>query len=109
MEKLSRKIKIKKGDTVMAIAGRDRGKTGKVLRIYPRKSRVVVEGVNFVKKHMRKTRQDQEGGIIKRESPIQISNLAVFCKSCNRPVRIGITALSDGSKSRFCKRCKEMI
>lgn len=103
------KIRIKRGDVVMALVGKDRGKTGKVLKIFPQEGRVIVEGVNFVKKSMRKTRQDQQGGIIQRENPIVISNLALFCKSCNRPTRIGITVLSDGTKSRFCKKCKEML
>ena len=103
------KIKIKKGDTVMTLAGKDKGKTGKVLKIFPRDRRAVVEGINLVKKHMRKTRQDQEGGIIQRESSIDISNLAMLCKSCNRPTRLGVSILSDGTKTRFCKKCKEMV
>lgn len=103
------KVKIRKGDTVKALAGKDKGKTGKVLRVFPQKQTVIVEGVNFIKKAMRKTRQDQQGGIIQRENPMRISNIAVFCKSCNRATRIGISTLSDGTKSRFCKKCKEMI
>jgi large subunit ribosomal protein L24 len=102
-------MKIKKGDTVMALAGKDRGKTGKVLRVFPQKQTVIVEGVNFVKKSMRKTRQDQQGGIVQRENPMRISNLAIFCKSCNRPTRVGLSILSDGTKSRFCRKCKEMV
>lgn len=103
------KTRIRKNDLVMALAGKDKGKTGKVLKVFPQNSKVIVEGINFVKKSMRKTRQDQQGGIIQRESPIRISNLAIFCKSCNRPTRVGLTVLSDGTKSRFCKRCKEML
>lgn len=109
MKEAKIKIKVKKGDVVTAIAGKDRGKTGKILRVMPQSSRVIVEGINFVKRHMRKTRQDQAGGIIQKESPILISNLAIMCKSCNRPTRIGLTVLSDGTKSRFCKKCKEML
>ncbi len=101
--------KIKKGNFVMVLAGKDKGKTGKVLRIFPGESRAVVEGINFVKKHMRKRSQEQQGGIIQKENPVDISNLAIFCKNCNRPTRIGLTPLSDGTKSRFCKRCKEII
>ena len=93
----------------MALAGKDRGKTGKVLRVFPQKQTVIVEGVNFVKKCMRKTRQDQQGGIVQRENPMRISNLAIYCKSCNRPARVGLSILSDGTKSRFCRKCKEMI
>ena len=104
------KSKIRKGDTVSTIAGRDKGKTGKVLRVFPLKGRALVESVNFTKKAMRKNRQDpQAGGIVQREAPIRISNLALFCKSCNKPTRVGISTLSDGTKSRFCKRCKELV
>ncbi len=104
-----KKIRLKKGDTVMALSGKDRGKTGKILKIFPRKSTAIVEGVNMVKKHMRRTRQDQQqGGIIERESPMRVNKLALLCKSCNRPTRIGVSKLSDGSKSRFCKKCKEI-
>ena len=104
------KSKIRKGDTVSTIAGRDKGKTGKVLRVFPLRGRALVEGVNFTKKSVRKNRQDpQAGGIVQREAPIRISNLAIFCKSCNKPTRVGVSVLSDGAKSRFCKRCKELI
>ncbi len=105
----TKRLKIRKGDTVTALSGKDKGKTGKVLRIFPQKGTAIVEGVNFVKKCMRKTRQDQQGGIIQRENPIRISKLAIQCKSCNRPTRIGLSLLSDGTKSRFCKKCKEMV
>lgn len=103
------KIKIRKNDVVMAMKGKDRGKTGKVLRILPAKSVVIVEGINFVKRHMRKRRQEQEGGIIQREAPIRLSNIALYCKNCSLPTRIGISRLSDGTKSRFCKKCKEIL
>ena len=102
-------MKIRKGDTVKVLAGKDKGKSGKVLKIFPDKQRAVVEGVNFVKKHTRKRRQEEEGGIIQMEGMINISNIGILCKSCNKPVRIGRTKLADGSKSRFCVKCKEMI
>ena len=102
-------FKIRKGDTVQIITGKDRGKKGKVLAMLPEGERVLVEGLNLVKKHKRQTRQDQQGGIVSIEAPIQISNLMVFCRHCNRPVRVGFTVLKDGSKSRFCKHCKENI
>ena len=101
--------KIKKGDVVMASAGKDKGKTGKVLMVFPKESKALVEGINFVKKAMRRKSQESQGGIIQKESPIDISNLAIFCKNCNRPARVGLTTLSDGAKSRLCKRCKEII
>ncbi|MFH1848531.1 MAG: 50S ribosomal protein L24 [Candidatus Omnitrophota bacterium] len=100
--------KIKKNDTVKVISGRDRGKSGRVLQIFPKKNRALVEGVNLVKKHQRRTQQDQQGGVISKESPIRIDNLLLLCKSCSRPTRVGITKLSDGSRARFCKKCKEI-
>lgn len=101
--------KIIKNDTVKVIAGRDKGKTGKVLAIFPEEKRALVEGVNFVKKHTRRTQQDQQGGIVTKESPIDISKLLLLCKACSKPARVGFTKLSDGTKARFCKKCNEVI
>lgn len=101
--------KIKKNDTVVVLAGKDKGKNGKVLHIFPNRQRAIVEGVNMVKKATRKTREDQQGGIIHKESTISLSNLAIFCKGCNRPTKIGNEVLGDGTKTRFCKRCKEVF
>ena len=101
--------KIKKNDMVYVLAGRDRGKTGKVFRVFPDKEKALVEGVNYVKKHARKTQANQQGGIIQKESPIHMSNLALFCKACTKPAHIGINMLTDGTKARDCKRCKEVI
>ncbi|MFH1797839.1 MAG: 50S ribosomal protein L24 [Candidatus Omnitrophota bacterium] len=100
---------IKKSDTVKILAGKDSGKTGKVLKVYPIKQRAIVQGANFTKKHAKRTRQDEQGGIVKREASIHVSNLVVVCKGCNRPVRIGRNILNDGSKVRYCKKCKEVI
>lgn len=100
---------IKKNDIVFVIAGKDKGKKGKVLKVYPVDKRAIVEGVNYVKKATRKTREDQTGGIIQRENPIHLSNLMVFCSRCNRMTRIGITKMADGTRMRFCKKCKEII
>ncbi len=99
--------KIRKGDTVAVLAGRDKGKTGKVLAVLPVRDGAIVEGVNFVKKHARRTREDEKGGIISKESVIHLSSLALFCKGCNRQTKIGVDVLKDGTKTRFCKRCKE--
>lgn len=101
--------KLKKNDTVMVITGKDKGKTGKVLRIIPQKERAIVEGLNFIKKHARKTREDQAGGIIQKERPIRFSNLMLYCTRCSRPTRIGIDTLKDGSKTRKCKKCGEIV
>ncbi|MFA6142417.1 MAG: 50S ribosomal protein L24 [Candidatus Omnitrophota bacterium] len=100
--------KIKKNDVVYVLAGKDAGKSGKVFRIYPVKGRALVEGINYVKKHTRKTKNDQQGGVVQKESPIHLSNIALFCKTCNKPSRVGINVLADGTRSRYCKRCKEV-
>ena len=101
--------RIKKGDVVYILAGKDRGKTGKVFRVMPQTRRALVEGINYIKKHARKTKQEQQGGIIQKESPINLSNLAFFCKTCGKKTRSGINVLADGTKSRYCKRCKEVF
>lgn len=102
-------LKIKKGDMVQVIAGDDRGKKGKVLRILPGGKRALVEGVNLVKKHRRKTQQDQTGGIVSIESPLGLEKLMYFCKRCSAPVRVGFVPLKDGTKTRVCKACKEVL
>ena len=101
--------KIKKNDNVIVLAGRDKGKSGKVFRVYPARERALVEGVNYVKKHMRKSQDNPKGGIVQKESSIHISNIALFCKQCNKGARVGFNTLADGTKSRYCKRCKEVI
>ncbi|MDP8298467.1 MAG: 50S ribosomal protein L24 [Candidatus Tantalella remota] len=102
-------LHLKKNDTVRVLSGRDKGKTGKVLKVFPTGNRAVVQGINFVKKHAKKTKQDEQGGIIQRETTIDISNLSVVCKGCNRPTRVGQDVLKDGSKIRFCRKCKEAL
>lgn len=101
--------KIRKGDTVVVIKGKDTGKKGKIINILSEEKRALVEGLNLVKKHKRQTRQDQQGGIVSIEAPISISNLMYFCKNCNRAVKVGFMVLKDNTKSRFCKSCKEAI
>ncbi|MBU2063614.1 MAG: 50S ribosomal protein L24 [Candidatus Omnitrophica bacterium] len=102
-------MRIKKGDTVLVIAGKEKGKTGKVLRFSSDTGRILVQGINFVKKHTRQTRQDQPGGILQKESPIHMSNLVFYCPRCNKASKLGIKLLSDGSKTRICKNCQEMV
>lgn len=96
--------KVRKGDRVKVISGEDRGKVGKVLQVFPETDRVLVEGVNIVTKHQRPTQTVREPGIIKRESPLHVSNVKVVCPECSTPSRLGI-ALSDKQKLRRCKQC----
>lgn len=102
-------MKIRKNDTVVVIAGRDRGKKGRVRFAYPRDKRLIVEGVNFVKKHARPTGQVRQAGIIEREVPIDVSNVMLLCSRCNRPTRVGSRFLEDGRKVRVCRSCGEVI
>jgi len=102
-------LKVKKGDTVVVIKGKDKGKKGKVLNIFLAKSKALVEGINLVKKHKRQTRQDQKGGIISVEAPIAISNIMFFCKECNKAAKVGFVLNKDNTKSRVCKKCKGVL
>ncbi|MQY81100.1 MAG: 50S ribosomal protein L24 [Dehalococcoidia bacterium] len=90
-------------------AGKDRGKRGKVRFAYPKKNRVLVEGINFIKKHSRARGQVKQAGIIDLEAPINVSNVMLLCEKCNHPTRVGFTALEDGKKVRVCRKCKEVI
>ena len=103
--------KIVKSDSVVVLTGNDRGKTGKVLKVFLDKNQAVVEGVNLIKRNSRPTKDLPQGGIVEKEGPIQMSNLKVVCPKCNQPTRIGIRILEDKSKVRFCKNvdCGEMI
>lgn len=105
----AKKLHVKKDDTVAIIAGKDKGKTGKILRVFPEKGRVIVENLNVVKRHTRPTRTNAEGGIVEKEAPLDASNVQLVCKACNAPARTGIRVLEDGSKARFCKKCNEIV
>jgi large subunit ribosomal protein L24 len=100
--------KIKKGDKVVVITGRDAGKTGEVVQVMPKETRAIVRGVNLVKKHQRQT-ANQEGGIISKEATIHLSNLAVADPSDGKPTRVGFKVLEDGRKVRFAKRSGDLI
>jgi len=102
-------MKIRKNDTVLVIAGKDKGKKGKVRFAYPKDERLLVEGVNFIKKHTRATGQVRQAGIIEREAPIHVSNVMLLCNKCNHPTRIGFRFLEDGKKVRICRSCGEVI
>ena len=105
----SAKYKIKKNDMVMVITGRDRGKTGKVMRVLPERGRVVIERLNIVKRHSKSRGAQSPGGIVEKEASINISNVMIFCDRCNAPVRVGVKRADDGAKSRNCRRCGEAI
>ena len=102
------KLKIKKGDKVVVIAGRDKGKSGEVLRVMPAENRAVVQGINMIKRHTR-PRPGEPGGIVEREAAIHVSNIAHLDPSSNRPTRIGFKILDDGRKVRVSRRSGEVI
>ena len=99
----------RRGDTVAVIAGRERGKRGKILRVLPEAGRVVVEKVNMIQKHQRPTQKLRQGGIIEREAALALSNVLLVCGRCDKPSRAGIKVLGDGRKVRVCRRCGETI
>jgi large subunit ribosomal protein L24 len=102
-------VQIKKGDMVIVKAGKELGKTGKVLHVFTERDRALVEKINIVKKHQRPTQQNQKGGIIEVENPLHVSNLMFLCGKCEKGVRIGKKRLEDGRKVRICKKCGEEI
>jgi len=102
-------MKIRKNDTVLVIAGKDKGKKGKVRFAYPKDGRLLVEGVNFIKRHSRAARGARQAGIIELEEPIDVTNVMLLCSRCNHPTRVGCRFLEDGRKVRFCRSCGEVI
>ena len=103
------KIHVKKDDMVKIIAGKEKGKTAKVLRVFPAKGRVVVEGLNVIKRHTRPSQVNPEGGIVEKEAPMSLSNVMLVCGSCNEAARTGMRKLEDGSKARYCKKCNASV
>ena len=101
-------LKIKKGDKVIVLTGRDKGKRGEVIQVRPKENRAIVRGVNVVRRHQRQT-ASQEGGIVSKEAPIQISNLAIEDPVDGKPTRVGFRILEDGTKARVAKRSGELI
>jgi len=102
-------LRIKKGDTVLILSGKDKDKKGRILVVMPKKEKVIVEGVNIIKKHQKPSRKYPQGGIIEKEHPIHISKVLLICPKCDKPTRIGARFLEDGRKVRICKKCGEVI
>ena len=103
------RMHVTKNDTVMVIAGEDKGKTGKVLKVFPDTQRVIIEKVNFVKRHTRATQRSTQGGIHEKEAPIHVSNVQIVCPKCGKAVRLGSRGLEDGTRERFCRSCDEAV
>ncbi len=107
-------MKIRKNDTVMVVTGDDKGKTGKVLMVFPDKNKILVEGINFIKRHTRGTQKNPKGGILEKEAALHISNVLVYCSKCAASTKVGhkvITQEASGkpTKVRICRRCGEVI
>jgi large subunit ribosomal protein L24 len=102
-------MKVVKNDHVIVISGNYKGKKGKVLKVFPKDNRVIVEGVNFIKRHTRPTQKNQQGGIIEKEAPIRASNVMVICPKCDTPTRLGRKTLENKKHVRVCKSCGEML
>jgi large subunit ribosomal protein L24 len=102
-------VKIRKNDNVLIIAGKDRGKKGKVRLAYPGEDRIVIEGLNLVKKHVKSTKEVKQTGTIEREAPVSVADVMLVCNKCNHPARVGFRILKDGKKVRTCSVCHEVI
>lgn len=106
---MSAKFKLRSADPVIVVAGKDKGKKSKIVKVNRRKSKVFVEDVNKVKRHTKPSQLYPDGGIIEKEMPISVSNLMYLCKKCDKGVRLGIKILESGQKVRFCRSCDETI
>ena len=104
-----RKFNIRKNDKIMVVAGKEKGKIGTVLRVIPEKESVIVEKLNFVKRHTRPGGKSAKGGIVEKEAPIHITNIMLVCGKCAEATRVGKKILEDGRKVRFCRKCGEII
>lgn len=102
-------VGIKKGDKVFILSGKDKGKTARVIYVYPKKGRALVEGINMAKKHMRKSQQNPQGGIVSRETTIHLSNLGLLCPVSGKPTRLKTLVAGDGSKQRISAKNKAVI
>jgi large subunit ribosomal protein L24 len=100
---------LKKNDTVLVVAGAEKGKKGRVLSVEPKMDRLLIESVNMIKKHMKPNKQYSQGGIIEKEAPVHRSNVMLVCPKCDKPTRIGCSILEDGKKIRACKQCGEVV
>lgn len=103
------KLSVKKNDLVEVVAGRERGKRGKVLRVLPEEQRVIIEKVNMIKRHTRPGGVSRQGGIVEREGKLHVANVMVVCHRCDGPVRVAKRRLEDGSRVRACRKCGEML
>jgi large subunit ribosomal protein L24 len=103
------KMHVKTGDMVMVLSGKDKGKTGKVSKVFLDKGKVVVDGINVVTKHLKPTQMNPQGGVVKKPVPMYSGKVMLFCEKCSKPTRVSKKILDDGSKVRVCKHCGEVL
>lgn len=103
------KLHVKKGDTVIVLSGKDKGKKGKIIEALPKKGKVIVEGVNKVKRHTKPTQKMPQGGILVKEAPMSSAKVMLVCPACDKPTRIKKTAMANGTFARTCKHCGEIV
>lgn len=108
-EQRPQNVHVRKGDTVVVLSGKDKGKKGKVLQVFPKESKVIVDGINITKRHTRPTRTMPQGGIVERPGAMASGKVMVVCPSCDRPARLGHDRSEDGTSARVCKRCGKTI
>jgi len=102
-------VRLKKGDNVLVISGEDKGKKGKIVKIFPKENRVIIEGMNLLKKHMKPTQKSPQGGIVRQEGPVQISNVRLICNKCDKPTSVKHGLTKEQKKVRVCKKCGEIM
>ena len=100
---------VKKNDLVMVTTGKEKGKSGRVLKVFPEKEKALIEKINFVKRHSRPHGRQKQGGILEKEAPLALSNVMLLCEKCNKPVRIGHRIVEKDKKTRFCRKCGEIF
>jgi large subunit ribosomal protein L24 len=103
------KCHVKKNDLVMVVRGKEKGKSGRILRVLPEKQKVIVEKINFIKRHSRPHGQQRKGGILEKEAPLHVSNVMPLCEKCNKPIRTGRRVVEGSKKARFCRKCGEIL
>ena len=103
------KFHIKKNDLVMVVNGKESGKSGRILKVLPEKGKVIIEKINFIKRHARPHGKQRQGGILEKEAPLHISNVMLLCEKCNKPVRIGHRIVEGNKKVRYCRKCGEIL
>lgn len=102
-------MRIRHNDTVEVLSGEDRGKKGRVLAVFPGRSRAIVEGVNFIKRHTKPNRSNPQGGIVEKEAPVHLSNLMLICPKCNTRAKFRVDTIEGGTRARICRSCGEVI